>query len=445
MQSAGLRGFLRRLYRVTRPEASDRELVAALVARRDEAAFEALVQRHGPMVLAVCRRMLRHAHDAEDAFQSTFLVLVRKAAAIRRPDTVASWLYGVACLTARKLRRANARRRALEARAVVGASENRTDAGALDDELCALPEKYRVPLVLCELEGRSRKEVAGRLRIPEGTLSSRLAKGRKLLARRLRRNGWALSAVTPAPTMLSVPLASATVEAGRFVLAGRGVAGVVSAEVITLSKGVLRAMFFRRLKTLAARQRAEDALSAARARFIRASQLEPLQGVGDQSRIVPQLVRQLESTRRAALPGATAGRDALLQKIGGLFKYRIAVETGRTETKDGGRIQILDVWGTKPEIAVGGSYLVRGKYAMPSHERGMLYFHLSASDPRMAVSYDTDLQCVSVQKGEGEFTLLHSMAGPGYFHLQLRGQEEGKSPTLADVYFGTGDTVWRNK
>ncbi len=148
MQTTGLHGFLRRLYGVTRPEASDRELVAALVARRDDAAFEALVHRHGPMVSAVCQRVLRHAHDAEDAFQSTFLVLVRKAAAIRRPDAVASWLYGVAHLTARKVRQANARRRAAEAQAAPGPAAERTDPGALDEELGGLPEKYRVPLVL---------------------------------------------------------------------------------------------------------------------------------------------------------------------------------------------------------------------------------------------------------------------------------------------------------
>jgi RNA polymerase sigma factor (sigma-70 family) len=402
MQTTGLHGFLRRLYRVARPEASDRELVAALAARRDDAAFEALVQRHGPMVLAVCQRVLRHMHDAEDAFQATFLVLVRKAAAIRHPDALAGWLYGVAHLTAQKARLANAKRRAAEARAAPGPTLKGTDPDGLDEELCGLPEKYRVPLVLCELEGRSRTEVAGQLGIPEGTLSSRLAKGRKMLAQRLRRHGWDVTGLLPAAPLLPVTLATTTIEAGRSVLAGRETSRLISARVITLSSGVMRTMFFRQIKTLtvilmvagaiglgggryaqgvfgggsavaaddkpetpaeavkraeAEVQRAEAALAAARIQFIRASQLDAQRVVAEQQ---SRLAQQLASTTRGVLPAARAERDALLQKIGGLFQYRIPVEIGRTESKDGGRIQIVDIWGTKPEIAVGGSYLVRG-------------------------------------------------------------------------------------
>src|SRR5436305_1502875 len=145
-------------------EVPDGELVDGFVARRDGAAFEALVRRHGPMVLGVCRRVLGHAHDAEDAFQATFLVLVRKAASVRPREQLANWLYGVAYHTALKARAAAARRRAREKRA--GAMSRRTTLPedrwsdlqpVLDEELARLPDKYRVPVVLCDLEGKTRK------------------------------------------------------------------------------------------------------------------------------------------------------------------------------------------------------------------------------------------------------------------------------------------------
>jgi RNA polymerase sigma factor (sigma-70 family) len=438
MQMSGTQGFLRCLYHVARSEASDRELVAALIARRDETAFEALVERHGPMVLAVCKRMLRHAHDAEDAFQSTFLVLIRKAATIRKPEAIASWLYGAAYLVARKARTANARRSALELQAAVSANSGRArPVYTLDEELSALPEKYRLPLVLCELEGRPRQEVAGQLRIPEGTLSSRLATGRKMLAKRLRRDGWIFSGVTPAAARLPVPLTMRTVETGRSVLAGRDLAGLVSTEVVALSRGAMRAMFISRLKAPAAAMLVAAALGLGTDRLAHTVLAD-----GSAAANTDQQNGPTDPGGRAK---AKSEFDAQMQKVAGLFKHRVPVETGRSESKGGARIQILGVWGTRPEIAVGGSYLVHGKYALPSHERGMLYFHLSASDPRMAVSYDVDLQCVSVPKGEGEFTLLHSMVGPGYFHLQLSGQASGQASTVADVYFGTGETVLRSK
>jgi RNA polymerase sigma factor (sigma-70 family) len=484
MKVGGIDAFLRRLHQVALSAASDRELVAALVARRDESAFETLVERHGPMVLAVCQRMLHDAHDAEDAFQSTFLVLIRSAPAIRKQDAIASWLYGVAFLTARKARKANVRRRAVETEAAVSPNEIRTEAeGALDDEIRSLPEKYRVPLVLCELEGRSRKEVASQLHIPEGTLSSRLAKGRKMLAQRLRRNGWVFGGVVPAATHLPVALAKRTVEAGAAVLAGREAAGLVTTNVIALSKGVMTAMFVGRLKTGAAAlivlvallgtgrfahsvlavgsaaagddqpPASTDRLERAKAELAAA---EAARQQAQQALLVAEAQKALKEVeyRRAQALGnfkkawqlpTNSEFDAQMQRVAGLFKHRIKVEIGHTESKDGGRIEILDVWGTRPEITIGGSYLVHGKYSMPSHERGALYFHRSSSDPRMAVSYDVDVQYVSVQKGDGEFTLLHSMQGPGSFHLHLLGQEPGKSSTLADVYFGTGDNVWRKR
>jgi RNA polymerase sigma factor (sigma-70 family) len=228
--------------------ADDLQLLAAYRDRRDEAAFEVLLRRHGPMVLGVCRRLLGNLADAEDAFQATFLVLVRRAGSLTRPGQLASWLYGVASRTALKARTTNARRRAREGRAARPAACPPGDAPddlrpLLDRELGRLPEKYRAAVVLCDLQGKSRKEAAGLLGIPEGTLSSRLANAHQLLARRLSRRGAALSvgalAAALAPDALSAPLLHATV---------RAAAGAVTPEVSTLTEGVIKAMYLTRLK-----------------------------------------------------------------------------------------------------------------------------------------------------------------------------------------------------
>jgi RNA polymerase sigma factor (sigma-70 family) len=236
-------------------------LLARFVATGDEAAFAALLRRHGPMVLAVCRRVLLHAQDAEDAFQATFLVLARRAASVHKREAVGNWLYGVAYRTARGARRMRARRWATESQVQalphpeVEPEEVQDWRPLLDQELSRLPERYRAPLVLCELEGKSRKEVACELRLPEGTLSSRLATARRLLAKRLARYGSALPggmaaergalASVPAALFLSTTRAVLTAGSGRA-----AVAGMVSAKVAALTEGVLRTMFLAKVKTV---------------------------------------------------------------------------------------------------------------------------------------------------------------------------------------------------
>lgn len=180
---------------------TDRDLLDRFTRSRDQAAFAALVQRHGPMVLAVCRRVIAHPQDAEDAFQAVFLVLARKAGAIRSPGLLGNWLYGVAVRVARRARRSAARRRGREVQVVdmpdplASAPELAMDLGpVLHEELAALPACYRDAIVLCDLRGASRADAAKALGIPEGTLSSRLAGGRKRLAGRLARRGVTLSA-----------------------------------------------------------------------------------------------------------------------------------------------------------------------------------------------------------------------------------------------------------
>jgi RNA polymerase sigma factor (sigma-70 family) len=243
---------------------SDGQLLDRFLEKRDEVAFAALVRRHGPMVWGVCRRIVGHAHDAEDAFQAAFLILVRKAAAVKWRAAVGNWLYGVACHAALKARTASARVRAKEKQVTSmpePAMEPRKDREELqmllDQELTALPDKYRLPVVLCDLEGRTRKAVAAQLKIPEGTLSSRLATAHQMLAKRLARHGLAVSGGSLAALFAqnaasaSVPAAvvSSTIKTATLVAARQGaVAGVVSTKVAALTEGVMKAMLLTKLK-----------------------------------------------------------------------------------------------------------------------------------------------------------------------------------------------------
>jgi RNA polymerase sigma factor (sigma-70 family) len=258
---------LRHLTRAALRGLPDGQLLERFLSRHEEAAFEALVRRHGPMVLGVCRRVLGSLHDAEDAFQATFLVLVRKAASLRSRELLGNWLYGVAYRTAMKARTMNARRRAREERARVKPAVDRpTEDGweellpLLDQELSQLPDKYRVPVVLCDLEGRSRREVARDLKVPEGTVSSRLATARKLLAGRLARYGVALSGGALAAVLtgkaasacVSGALAASTARVA-VLAAGEGfTAGAVPAQVLALTEGVVKTMFLMKLRAVVA-------------------------------------------------------------------------------------------------------------------------------------------------------------------------------------------------
>jgi RNA polymerase sigma factor (sigma-70 family) len=263
-----LNGVMRRLRRLAAPgqadAPTDSQLVEDFLVQRDELAFETLVRRHGPMVLSVCRRVLGDFHDAEDAFQATFLVFARRAGRITQRERVGSWLYCVAQRTAQRARLlANRRSTKLKqvpdmAASVPPFDSDRHDLQPLmDEELGRLPEKYRLPIVLCDLEGQTRSAVAQQLALPQGTLSSRLARGRQLLARRLSKRGLALSAVGLAEVLLqtradaSLPrtLLRSTVRAGMAMAAGKTLtAALVSSRVATLTEGVLNTMWLTRLK-----------------------------------------------------------------------------------------------------------------------------------------------------------------------------------------------------
>jgi RNA polymerase sigma factor (sigma-70 family) len=239
---------------------SDGQLLGRFVAARDEASFAALVRRHGPMVLGVCRRVLHDFHAAEDAFQATFLVLARKAASVVKRESVGCWLYGTAYRTAMEARTMSARRRTRERpmsdapHPAVGPAEAQDWRPLLDRELSLLPEKYRAAIVLCDLEGRTRREAARLLGVTEGTLSSRLARGRTLLAKRLTNCGVVLSggalavalAQETASAALPGGLVCVTAKAAALVAAGQ--AAAVSTTAVLLMQGVMKAMLMKKLR-----------------------------------------------------------------------------------------------------------------------------------------------------------------------------------------------------
>jgi RNA polymerase sigma factor (sigma-70 family) len=247
-------------------EPTDARLLEGFVARRDPAALEAIVRRHSRMVWGVCRRILCDHHDAEDAFQATFLVLVRKAASVVPREMLANWLYGVARRTALNARATAARRRSSEKQVnampepEAAEPEDQSELRAvLDDALDGLPDRYRVAVVLCDLEGRSRSEAARQLGVPEGTVASRLARARALLARRLARHGLTLSGAAlatiwlegAAPACVPAELVTATIKSTTLVAAGTAAAGVIPARVAALADGVLRTMLLNKLKARA--------------------------------------------------------------------------------------------------------------------------------------------------------------------------------------------------
>jgi RNA polymerase sigma factor (sigma-70 family) len=245
-------------------DVTDGELLEGYLSQREEASFEALLHRHGPMVLGVCRRILQNEADAQDAFQATFLVFLRKAATIVPRALVGNWLHGVAYKTALKAQAMNRQRKAKEreARANVRpaaapqALQDRLE--VLDEALSRLPAKYRSAIVLCDLEGKTIKEAARQLNCPPGTVASRLASGRALLARRLTRYGLCLTAGTVAqglaqgavPPGIPQPLIAAIVKAASLLAADQDAAKVLSAKVVALSERVVKAMLIAKLKTL---------------------------------------------------------------------------------------------------------------------------------------------------------------------------------------------------
>jgi len=265
MPSGQLNQMLRQLCRLagarTVEELGDRQLLEAFAAHHDAEAFEVLVQRHGPLVLGVCRRVLHDEHDAEDVFQATFLVLAKKAGSIRRQEAVGSWLCGTAYRIALKARAAAGRRREQERQAdPMTRVDPETEAAwrelrpVLDEELNRLPPKYRAPLVLCYLQGKTNEAAAKELGWAPGSMSYRLSQARELLRNRLTQRGVALSSVAltaalaqHATAAVQLPLVELTVRASVAYAAGEAAA---SSQVVALAETGLHALRLAQVKAV---------------------------------------------------------------------------------------------------------------------------------------------------------------------------------------------------
>jgi RNA polymerase sigma factor (sigma-70 family) len=345
---------------------TDRELLDDFVSRRDEAAFAALIGRHGPMVLRVCRRVLRHEQDAEDAFQASFLVLARNAGSIRKREAIASWLHGVAYRIAMNARRSAARRRAHEARLSVrppSTSPSWDDVqSVLDEEIQHLPQRFREAFVQRVLESRSGPEAAAALGWKEGTVKSRLSRARRLLQGRLERRGIQLTALLAALSVaerggraaLPVLLARTAVRGGLSA-AARGLPGAIPAHVAALAAGVTRAMFLTRAKMVVLVLLATGLIATGGSMLCHHAALDTSGGVEHAS---PPL-RPSDISAKAASVEVAAGRqktDAV--KVGG----RVLDPDGRPVP--GAKLFILYGWARKLPARVCGTSGADGRFKL---------------------------------------------------------------------------------
>lgn len=313
--------FFRTLHGRAGDERTDGELLQEFAGGKDESAFAALMRRHGPLVLGVCRRVLGDAHDAEDVFQATFLVLVKKAGGLDRRGSLGPWLYTVAYHLALRARTHLARRRA-EQREVgdVAAQDPPNDLhwnelrGVLDEEMSRLPEKYRAPVVLCYLEGKTSEQAAEQLGWPKGTVFTRLTRARDLLRQRLTRRGLALAAAALVPALeqqasAAVPgaLHTATLQAALLVAAGQESAAGLTPSVVALVEGGLHKMLVAKMKFTVA--------------LLLAVAIVGL-GVGG----IFYAPAQAEKPAAADAKDAKAGKDAKTKPAGDPFGYTAAFE-----------------------------------------------------------------------------------------------------------------------
>ena len=336
-------------------DSPDGQLLDRFVAFQDEHAFAALFQRHAPMVLGVCQRVLQDRGDAEDACQAAFLVLARKAGAVRGERSAAGWLYRVAYHLAVKAKAAALKRRS-EGRglAAMSGSDPATEAvqrevrAVLDEELYGLPEKYRAPLILCYLQGMAAREAARELGWPEGSMSKRLQRGLELLRERLTRRGLALSggafaaafAQSAAAAVVPAALGHSMVQAALAFAAGKeAAAGVVSAPAAGLAEGMLHAATIARLKVAAAvllvvsvgAAGAGAAAGRAWAEWSRAANGP----IASRGRPEPGKVRTDPPHLLGEVAAYEKGKSVTLEVLTGAGKrsFEYAIDVGRTEVR----------------------------------------------------------------------------------------------------------------
>jgi RNA polymerase sigma factor (sigma-70 family) len=445
--------------------ATDGELLMRFVRHRDHGAFAQIVERHGRLVWMISRQMLKHHQDVEDTFQATFLILAERAHTIRASDSAAAWLFGVAQRTALAARRKRTRRREESlsgdrpaADESASAIDNREMLYILLQEIQNLPARYQTPLVMRYLEGQSRRAIAEQTDSTVGQIQGRLVRGRRLLRSRFLQRGVSLSlaagAVAGDAAMAEAVVTPALVDSTTETCLKAKTSGTLSGVpplVPELVREGVNAMWV----TFAAKCTAVVATVAVAGGIVWAAQ-QPAGSAGASSPAVQvdlvsandkkdsaeQAMAKPTADKHEAVQG---GRSNGVDFLAGRLKYKVPFEIGDAEFKEGGHIEIEEVWGTRPRIEVGGQYMVRGKYALPHGERGKLYFYETANgDWGHEPTADVDLQTVNLDKETGEFTLVHGMMGPGNFHLYMASPNK-YSHYFANVYFGTGDNVLRKK
>jgi RNA polymerase sigma factor (sigma-70 family) len=334
-------------------DTTDADLLERFSALRDEAAFTVIFERYGALVLSVCRRVLSNAEDADDAFQAAFLVLFRKARSIRKSASLASWLHGVAYRVSLEARTRAGRRQTHVKRAEsMGQADPADEAGArelrsiLDQELEQLPEKYRAPLVLHYLAGKTKEETAQQLGWSEGTVSGRLARARDLLRSRLTRRGLALSgsalsaALSQEAAVASVSsvLASSTVSLVTLCAVGEAAAGARAARILALTERVVHTMFLTKLKIATAVLLVAAAVGLGAGGLFYQAQADP-----PEDRPQPQ-------PPTASAAGTLQDQPAPVKKAGAIFRVPDSYTLAVALTADGkllargGADNTVDLW-----------------------------------------------------------------------------------------------------
>jgi RNA polymerase sigma factor (sigma-70 family) len=450
--TAAVLPHLRRLLAGPAASASDPQLLERFLAGHDATAFAALVRRHGPMVFGVCRRLLPNAHDAEDAFQATFLVLVRRAASLGRPERLGNWLYGVAYRTALKARGRAARRHEQPLTDVPGPDTVaelvwRELRPALDEELHRLPEKYRTPVVLCYLEGVSKREAARRLGWPEGTLSTRLHRARELLRGRLARRGLALSAGVLA-VALSRGTAPAAVPAALTSLTAKvaSLGTAVPAPVAALAEGVLRSMCWHKLKVALAALLAAGLLAAGLGGALPRA---PAEAQGPDAKAAPAVAPEDRPAEKAVEPKTLRLDKDVKQVVWSADGKLMASAAFRTEKRPGGADDDLEWFSTVKvwDAASGKEIISRGELK----NAGLVGLGFTPDGATLALSYfrgmreGSQVELWDARKGElkktieldyGRIVPRFAVAPDGKALAVLYAGDTDRDPKAADLQGG---------
>jgi RNA polymerase sigma factor (sigma-70 family) len=351
------------------PEAAmtDSQLLERFLARRDETAVEVLVRRHGPLVFGVCRRVLRDAHAAEDAFQATFLVLTRKAPSLVRHERLGSWLYKVAYRLALRARASVIRRQQCEIQAArgrpapAGKQPGPSDLTvALEEEIQKLPASQRVPLVLCYFEGKTNEQAADIVGCPRGSMSARLAQARERLGVCLARRGFAapvagiagLLAACAAEAAVPLPLLTTTVRAAVwFASEEAGIASAVSVQAAALAKGAFRAMFLNKLQIAAAGLLVATLLGTGATLVVRAASAARPQAHAAPQQVAEARTLGAEGTDEPLPRGAIARMGSRLLRHGDAVSFAAYTPDGKTLLTTG-RDKMVRLWdlGTGKEV-----------------------------------------------------------------------------------------------